>query len=196
MSTDPANAASVPECDIRAAAIVDDGSRSVDALLAALAAGLRGHGVRVHGLLMTRPSTEGGCAATMVLVDIDTREEYLVSQPLGRNSTACRADPQGFARASAVLRRAADEAPDLVIVNRFGGLEVEGGGFRAELLELMAREVPLLTSVGARHVPDWQRFSGGATVLQADAAVVDAWLRAVLPQRAAAPAAAVAVAAT
>lgn len=191
MTTHPADATSKPEGDgdIRAAAIVDDGTRgSVDALLAALAARLRESGVRVRGLLMTRPTAERGCAATMVLVDIDTQEGYLVSQPLGRNSTACRADPQGFARASAVLRRAADETPDLVIVNRFGGLEVEGGGFRAELLELMTREVPLLTSVGARHVPDWQQFSGGATLLPADPAVVEAWLRKVLPQRTAADA--------
>ncbi|MBL8289004.1 MAG: DUF2478 domain-containing protein [Rubrivivax sp.] len=186
MTPDPA-AAVPPDDSLRAAAIVDDGSHGVDALLAALVARLRAGGVRVRGLLMTRPAAERGCAATMVLVDIDTQEDYLVSQPLGRNSTSCRADPQGFARASGVLRRAADEAPDLVVVNRFGGLEVEGKGFRAELLELMTRDVPLLTTVGARHVPDWQQFSGGATLLPADGAAVDAWLRTVLPQRFAAP---------
>ncbi|MFO1296616.1 MAG: DUF2478 domain-containing protein [Rubrivivax sp.] len=164
----------------------DNGTRgSVDALLGALAARLRESGVRVRGLLMTRPTAERDCAATMVLVDIDTQEGYLVSQPLGRNSTACRAPTRRASPAPAVLRHAADETPDLVIVNRFGGLEVEGGGFRAELLELMTREVPLLTSVGARHVPDWQQFSGGATLLPADPAVVEAWLRKVLQRTAA-----------
>jgi len=164
-----------PPC---AAAIEDDGRLDVDALLASVADRLRRSGWRVRGLLMTYPEGGEGCARPMVLVDIDSQEPYLVSQPLGRDARACRADPQGFARASGVLRRAADEAPDLVICNRFGGLEAEGGGFRAELLDILARGLPLLTTVASRHVEAWQRFTGGATVLPAQGQAVDAWLEA------------------
>jgi nucleoside-triphosphatase THEP1 len=160
-----------------AAAIEVDGQVDVDALLAAVTDRLRRSGWRVRGLLMTYPEEGEGCARPMVLVDVDSREPYLVSQPLGRDSRACRADPQGFARASSVLRRAADEAPDLVICNRFGGLEAEGGGFRAELLDILARGLPLLTTVASRHVEAWQRFTGGAPVLPAHADAVDAWLK-------------------
>lgn len=167
-----------------AAAIEDDGSADVDALLAAVAERLRHAGWRVRGLLMTYPDGGEGCARPMVLVDVESREPYLVSQPLGRDSKACRADPQGFARASAVLRRAADDAPDLVVCNRFGGLESEGGGFRAELLDILARGLPLLTTVASRHVEAWQRFTGGAPVLPARADAVDAWIDA-LPAAAA-----------
>lgn len=159
-----------------AAAIEDDGLVDVDALLAAVADRLRQAGWRVRGLLMTYPEGGEGCARPMVLVDVDSREPYLVSQPLGRDSRACRADPQGFARASRVLRRAADEVPDLVICNRFGGLEAEGGGFRAELLDILARGLPLLTTVASRHVEAWQRFTGGAAVLPAQAEAIDAWI--------------------
>lgn len=130
---------------------------------------------------MTHPDGDAGCAGAMVLVDLDTQEEYLVSQPLGRDSKACRADLQGFARASGVLRRAARQAPDLVVSNRFGGLEAEGGGFCAELLDILAQDLPLLTTVAARHVVDWQRFTGGATVLPARPEAVYAWLKATLP---------------
>lgn len=161
---------------LRAAAIVDDGACDVDALLASIARGQQRAGRRVRGVLMTHPDSDAGCAGAMVLVDLDTQEEYLVSQPLGRDSTACRADPQGFARASDVLRRAAMEAPDLVVSNRFGGLEAEGGGFCAELLEILAQDLPLLTTVAARHVADWQRFTGGTTLLPARAEAVTAWL--------------------
>jgi len=162
---------------LRAAAIVDDGSCDVDALLAATARRERLAGRRVRGLLMTYPGGREGCAGDMVLVDLDTDEPYLVSQPLGADSTACRADPQGFARASEVLRRAADEVSDLVICNRFGRMEAEGGGFRAELLELMVRGRPLLTAVAARHLEAWRRFTGGAAAeLPAEAAAVEAWV--------------------
>lgn len=166
---------------LRAAAIVDEGVSGVDvdALLAAVARRQRQAGRRVRGLLMTYPGGREGCAGDMVLVDLDTEAGYLVSQGLGADSTACRADPQGFARASEVLRRAAGEAPDLVICNRFGRLEAEGGGFRAELLELMAHDRPLLTAVAARYLDAWRRFTGGAAAeLPADAAAVEAWVEA------------------
>jgi len=166
---------------LRAAAIEDDGSCDVDALLASIAGQQRRAGRQVGGLLMTHPDGDAGCASPMVLVDIGTGEQHLVSQPLGRDSTACRADPQGFARASAVLRRVLDDAPDLVISNRFGGLEAEGGGFRAELLEILARDLPLLTVAATRHLPAWQQFTGGAAVLPARADAVTAWLDAHLP---------------
>jgi hypothetical protein len=166
-----------------AAAIVDDlGVKgAVDQLLAAVACLQRRAGRAVRGLLMTYPDVAAGCAGEMVLVDIDTLDEYLVSQPLGAGSNACRADAQGFARASRVLRDALAQQPDLVIVNRFGRMEAEGEGYVDELLALMSAGVPLLTVVAERHLEAWQRFSGGATVLPAEAGAVAEWLERVLP---------------
>ncbi len=164
------------EAVLPAAAILNDGGTDVDALLARVAQQLRRAGRRVRGLVMTYPGERTDCAGPMVMVDIDTRDEYLVSQSLGEGSTACRADPQGFARASQVLRRALEESPDLVICNRFGGLEAEGGGFSAELLEVMSRGVPLLTSVTLRHLDAWQRFSGGTNLLPPREDAVLEWL--------------------
>ncbi len=162
--------------ELRAAAIEDDGSCDVDALLADVAVRLQQAGRRVRGLLMTYPEGRDSCACSMVLQDLHTQQTYLVSQPLGSGATGCRADTQGFARASEVLRRAVDEAPDLVISNRFGGLEVKGGGFRQELLALLSGDVPVLTAVGSRYLAAWADFTGGATVLPARAEAVHAWL--------------------
>ena len=116
------------------------------------------------------------CAACWVLQDIRTLDEYLVSQPMGEGSRSCRADPQGFARASTVLRAALEQAPDLVISNRFGQLEAEGHGFCAELLELLANGVPLLTAVAPHHLEAWLTFTGGAPVLPMSPEAVSAWL--------------------
>lgn len=163
-----------------AAAVIDDGGGGVDTLLRALADAERAAGRRVRGLLMAPQEGRAGCARTMVLVDLHTSDEYLVSQPLGGASTGCRADPQGFARASQVLRRALDDAPDLLISNRFGSLEVLGGGFCAELLEAMSRGVPVLTAVSAQRLTAWRSFTGGgAAELPADLAAIEAWLAAV-----------------
>jgi nucleoside-triphosphatase THEP1 len=175
------------ESEIPAAAILDDGSVDADALLAAVAEVQRRAGRRVRGLVMTRPDGNA-CVDSMVLVDVEARDTYLVSQRLGSGATSCRVDPQGFAHASRVLRRALAEAPDLVVVNRFGGLESAGGGFAAEMLELMVCGVPMLTVVSTQRLAAWERFSGGATVLPATAAV-SAWVERTLQSRACAAAA-------
>jgi hypothetical protein len=186
-SSEPPPAAEAAGPALRAAAVVDDGRCDVDALLARVVERQRGLGRRVRGLVMTYPDAGLGCARAMVLVDVETRQEYLVSQPLGRDATGCRADPQGFARASEVLRRAAAEAPELVVCNRFGGLEAGGGGFCAELLELMLRELPLLTVVAERHLPAWRQFTGGAASLPAEPEAIAAWLASAMPRTARVP---------
>lgn len=166
------------------AAVASDGVADVDGLLAAVVADQRAAGRRVHGLLMRHDGPPAGgtaCAERMWLVDVALGTEYLVSQPMGRLSKACRADPQGFARATEVLRRALAEAPEIVVVNRFGRLEAEGGGLSAELLALMAEGVPLLTAVAPPYREAWLNFSGGAALLPPEPAAVRAWLAQVLP---------------
>ncbi len=162
------------------AAIDHDGSVDVDALLAGIVEAAGARGWRVRGLLRETGATCGSaslaCEATMRLVDIETGERYVISQDLGPGSTGCRADPAGFAQAAMVMQRARQAGPDLVVSNRFGSLESEGGGFRAELLDVVAQGLPLLTIVARRHRAAWDAFSGGAPVLPADAGRVMAWL--------------------
>lgn len=161
------------------AAIANDGAHDVDALLARVLADERAAGRRVHGLVMSFEAGRQGCDCDMVLHDVRTGLSYAVSQALGPGSTACRADTAGFADASAVLRSAL-AAPradvDLVVCNRFGALESQGGGFAAELLEIMAAGIPLLTVVSTRHEAAWRRFTGGACLLPPDVAAVRAWI--------------------
>jgi hypothetical protein len=173
---------------LAAAAIGHDGGAEADALLARTVAALQGAGRRVQGLLMRHEGGMAGdtaCGVEMFLVDVSTDERYLVSQPMGSLSKACRADPQGFARATVVMRRALAERPDLVVLNRFGKLEAEGRGMNAELLALMAEGVPVLTAVAPAYRDAWAAFSGGAAVLPLDEAAVHQWLDAHLSPQAA-----------
>jgi nucleoside-triphosphatase THEP1 len=172
-----------PDFSPLAAAILDDGSADSDNRLMEFAIQQQQAGLRVRGLTMRRCAGAAGCKANMVLVDIATGDEYLVSQPLGLGSSACRADTQGFARASQVLRDALLREPDLVICNRFGGLESEGKGFAAELLDIMASGIPLLTLVSPARLDAWLRFSGQASVLTAAPADWQSWLDATLGRR-------------
>jgi len=164
-----------------AAAILDDGTTDVDELLAAVVAHQKQLGRRVRGLLMTYPDGRDGCMRPMVMVDVATGEFYTVSQDLGSGAAGCRADLQGFARASRVLHTALDDA-ELVVCNRFGNFEAEGKGFAAELLAILAAGIPLLTAVSTRHRERWLEFSGGAAVLPAEPQAIEVWLAALLPR--------------
>ncbi|MBU6260264.1 MAG: DUF2478 domain-containing protein [Burkholderiales bacterium] len=166
------------------AAIHNDGSCDLDALLAEFAATQRGAGRRVLGLLMRQRERHGDCRAEMVLTDIDKGDDYLVSQAMGSGSQSCAADPQGFARASRVLRDALAADPDLVICNRYGALEAEGGGFADELLALLAQGVPVLTAVSTRNLEAWRRFVGSAPLLPPQPQAWGEWFDAVYRARA------------
>ncbi len=144
------------------AAIIDQDRSGVDELLAGFASQLRAEGWRVRGLLQEYRKEEG--KDTSVLVDLETGASYLLFQDLGPGSSSCRVDPRGVAAASVALRKALAERPDLVIANRFGALESEGGGLANEMLALMSERVPLLTVVPDEYLDAWRRFSGGAGV--------------------------------
>jgi hypothetical protein len=162
------------------AAIHHEGQADLDTPLAAFAQAQRAKGRLVLGLVMQARNQDEACLADMVLIDIDNGEPYKVSQSLGSQSNACRADPHGFALASRVLRDAKERKPDLVICNRFGGLEATGGGFSAELLALLADGVPVLTVVATRHLAAWQKFVGESQLLGADPGGWAQWFDAVM----------------
>ena len=145
-------------------------------MLAAFAANLRG---RVDGLLQTS-SREPNGRPRMELTAIASGEVFLISQNLGGDSKACCVDVTGVARAAAYLRQALADPPDLLIINKFSGLEAKGGGLRAEMLEALTMSIPVLCGLSARHQEAFEAMTEGAgTYLPADlAALGDWWVRA------------------
>ena len=174
------NADAATEPAVRAAAIDPAGRADIDAQLFDFVERHRARGRRVLGLLMAPRDAADGCRAQMWLTDVDNGDTYLVSQALGAGSNGCAADPQGFARASHVLRDALHRRPDLVVCDRFGSLEAENGGFVEELGALLSAGIPVLTVVATKHQAAWQRFIGEAPRLPAEPAAWDDWLDGVL----------------
>lgn len=160
----------------RIAAIVHDHSGEPDDLLAAFAARLLAAGHRVRGLVHL-PHELTATGKRMALMDVtDPTSHYPISQALGAASCGCNLDPGGIADASVVLRRALQERAELVIANRFGTLESEGGGMADELLALMLAGIPLLTAVKLPYLDAWRQFTGGMAIeLPAEDAALQAW---------------------
>jgi nucleoside-triphosphatase THEP1 len=151
--------------------------------LAAFAAGLQSADVRVGGLLQ-RSSTESNGRPRMELVDIASGETILISQNLGANSSACCVDPTGVATASTLLARAIAARPELLIINKFSGLEAKGEGLRAEFLEALASGLPVLAGLPERHRDAFLQMAGGAAeFLDANQADLARWWHGVLRAR-------------
>ena len=96
----------------------------------------------------------------MLLQDVRSGEEFSISQDLGAHARACCIDPAGVAQASSVLRQALADSVDVVVTNRFGGLEAQGGGFVAEIAALAEAGIPLLTIVAPAHLAAWRALTG------------------------------------
>jgi hypothetical protein len=111
------------------------------------------------------------------MIDIASSERVLISQNLGAKSSSCCVDPCGVATASLVLRRAIASRPELLIINKFSGLEATGDGLRAEFLEALASGLPVLAGLSERHRNAFEEMAvGAAEYLDAtDRALRDWW---------------------
>jgi len=159
------------------AAIVHEGKGSADAPLLEFVQQLQSQGLTVRGLVPGPQSDPNDCATRTVL-DLDLGTVYPIGQSLGKESKACCLDPGALLVAGAVLRRAAETRADLVIVNRFGVLEADGGGFSAEMLELITKGYPVLTVVSPPYLDAWRTFTGGmAAELPPEADAIMTWFK-------------------
>lgn len=160
------------------AAIVYQAGDPVDGLMLSVADTLRSEGVRLRGAVQRVAGDRAACSA-MSLVDLASGEQVGISQALGLEAKGCRLDPRGLSDAAAKIDRAMAEADfDLLILNRFGRSEAEGGGLRHQLVRAAAMGKPVLSAVRPPYLEAWSAFHGG---LAADLAprleAVLAWCR-------------------
>jgi hypothetical protein len=134
----------------------------IDATLAAAVAQMRARGVIPSGLLqrLGNPATDGRCS--MWIEDIATGAVIRLDSPRGPGATACLLDPDALARAGFLLQRAIETGADLLVVNRFGKAEAEGGGLRAEMAEAICAGAAVLVAVRSSLLADLEAFLGMA----------------------------------
>lgn len=97
--------------------------------------------------------------------------------------TACHLDGRGVLTASDAVQRDIVAGCDLVILNKYGQVELAGKGLSAAFAAVIAARIPLLTSVSERRDADWRAFVDAEyEVLPVDADAVDAWKQRALSQ--------------
>ena len=140
-------------------AIVYSDSNAIEALMRTLADHLIGQGFALAGFVQRNQPCPGRARCDMILEELSSGERFGISEDRGQHARGCMLDVDELLRAVESAGRGLEAGADLVIVNKFGKTECEGGGFRPLIAEALAREVPVLIAVPFRNLDGWRQFA-------------------------------------
>ena len=173
-----------PEAAPRLAAVVFERDEEPEPPVLAFLAAAAQTGARVAGLVQETPP-EAVRRRDLRVRDLATGETLPIMQDLGQEASGCAVDPAAIAEAARLLRRAIATGPDLLIVNRFGRLEAEGGGMLADIANAFEAGIALLVCLPVRYLGAWNAFAGGLDVqLPPNREAIEAWWATVVGDKA------------
>ena len=158
------------------AAIRYAGGVAIDDLLQEVAEGLAASGVRLGGFIQQASVENDDCCAVMHLRDLRDGSRVTISQELGPGAKGCRLDPAALARVAARLEETLEADIEILVLNRFGKAEAEGGGLCATIQKAIGTGIPVLLAVRDEQADAWTRFHGGLGLdLPAERAAIVDW---------------------
>ncbi len=145
-----------------------------DRFLAQVAGALRGR-LRLCGTVQTNIARANRRKCDMDLELLATGEVLRISEDRGAMARGCTLDTSALAQAVAATEAALPGA-ELLIVNKFGKTEAEGGGLAPVIGEALCLDIPVLVGVNALNLPAFEAFTGGlAEALPAELSPVTGW---------------------
>lgn len=141
-------------------AILCSEGRDAASLMLRIVRHLSASGVRSAGFIQRDIERPGQCRCDMMLEDLATGAVIAISENRGPEARGCRLDTHALMEAVAATERALLAAPGLLVVNKFGKTEAEGGGFRPVIADAVGRGIPVLTAIPWRNIDGWRRFAG------------------------------------
>jgi hypothetical protein len=159
------------------AAVVFKHRDDVDAILASVVDRMRAKGASLGGQLQFFGDRLANGKRSMWVRDIGTGGTLRIDLPRGAGANGCTLDGDALSTATLNLRATIATMPELLVVNRFGCSEAEGGGMRTEIGEALCAGIPVLIAIRADLLPAWQAFVGeDTTVLPPVYEAVLAWV--------------------
>ncbi len=138
-----------------------DSAQPVDAVMENVARKVQRNGTKLVGYLQRETAIPGNCCSRIYLENVNSAAQYSISQSLGPGSKGCRLDPQGLADAAGHILTEVENAAELLILNRFGKGEAEGGGFRSVIEAALLRDIPVLIAAREPYLEDLRLFADG-----------------------------------
>ncbi len=132
-----------------------------DRLLEAFVRGLQHRRFHVAGVIQHDLTRRDRSRCDMRLEDLATGMLIGLSQDRGPGARGCRIDQSGLAEAAVLIARALEAGrTDLLVINKFGKIESEGGGLREVIAEAAALGIPVIVGVPLRNLDAWHAFAG------------------------------------
>ena len=155
--------------------VIGDRRGAVDALLAHVAAVLQAQGRALAGVVQVNTEIEGAIRCDMDLRILGRDETVRISQRLGNAARGCRLDPGGLAAAVGLVEHSLD-GTSLLLVNKFGKSELDGGGFRPVIARALGLGIPVLLGINRDNLTGFLTYAGGmAQAIDADPDALLAW---------------------
>jgi len=160
------------------AAIVYSDGVYPDRIIACAIEPLRAAGLPLAGALQVEPVAAGRHPCDMLLEELASGDVHAIAEHRGREARGCRLDVGLLTEiGEAVLQSLHDEQPRLLVINKFGKIEADGGGLRQAVAEAVDLGIPVLVGVPTRNLDRWRAFAGSFAVeLTADESDVERWL--------------------
>jgi hypothetical protein len=140
------------------AIVYASGSR-IDGVLLDIAGNLTAQGLSLAGLVQRGNPRPGRSRCDMILEDLGSGEQVEISEDRGPLARGCMLAIPQLMYALELATRSLDGICDLLVVNKFGKTEAEGGGFRPLIVEAMSRGIPILIAVPAANLESWRHFA-------------------------------------
>jgi hypothetical protein len=138
--------------------------------------------LRIAGVIEARDGPkEGRTCRAGDLESIADGVRYPMFERLPPGATVCDVTDEKVTRACAAVLEDIARGCDLVVLSKFGKLEVEGGGLMAAFRAAAAAGIPRLTCASPAACEGWDGLlAPSAVVLPAEADALDRWLAAAL----------------
>lgn len=155
-----------------------DHCADAEPLFATLAGDLHRAGYRLAGVLQINSQREDRRRCDMKLRDLHSGAVTCISEDRGNEARGCRLDYAALAEVCESIKAAVRAGVDLVIINKFGKAESEGGGMREVIAEAIAHDIPVLVCANPEHHANLLAFAGElAFALPLCEIEIGAWLR-------------------
>lgn len=157
-------------------AIVYENDCYPDELFKSIVGQSRARGLALAGVLQF-PAFEGADpSCDVVLEDLVSGRRTVLFDDRGSGASGCRLDVGALLEAAMEIERSFEINPALLVLNKFGKIEAEGGGMCGVMAKALERGIPVVIGVPARNLKEWRGFAGEFSAELSGADQVESWL--------------------
>ncbi len=154
----------------------------VDRIILDVMGALKADGLQPVGVVQ-RNADNGADHCDGVGVEFVTSGRLMgISQDLGPDALGCRLDTGKLAKIAGLVSEEINGAADLLVLNRFGKSEADGGGLIDCASSAIAADIPVLIPISPKHIDAWHSYHGGLGVdINPTNEAIYSWCRSVMP---------------